>query len=86
MYTLTNQEYSKSKAALTRAQNSGDNEKLVKVVREAVALFNEKGWPDNWTLWRNALDDAGWSSRCEDEGRWQSRQLLNESSRLFDGF
>lgn len=47
------------KAALTRAVNTGDPEKIAKVCKAAVAEWNEIGaWPDHWSRWQRALDDA----------------------------
>lgn len=49
----------KQKAALTRAKNSGDPEKVVLACRNAVREWDEIGaWPDNWATWQVALDDA----------------------------
>jgi hypothetical protein len=49
----------KQKAALTRAINSGDPDKVVLACRAAVLEWDEIGaWPDNWSRWQRALDDA----------------------------
>lgn len=67
-YTLTRQEYSKAKAALTRARNSGDDGKLLDTVKAARHLFDRKGYPDNWSRWRNALEDLLWGDRdCRED-------------------
>jgi len=48
----------KQKAALTRAVNSGDVEKVKTVCRNAVAEWNEIGaWPDDWALFERKLND-----------------------------
>lgn len=51
--------YRNQKAALTRAVNSGDAEKVYAAVRKAVQEWDtwEHGWPDNWSRWQRALDD-----------------------------
>lgn len=61
------------KAALTRAVNSGDPDKIVLACRDAVKAWGEApfngAWPDDWSRWQRALDDAlGWRStvRLED--------------------
>lgn len=56
---LTNEEYGRQKAALTRARNSGDPAKVLKTVEAAVELWDERVWPDDWSLWRIALEDVG---------------------------
>ncbi len=60
---ITKQEYAKLKSALTRAKNSGDGHKVLAAVEAAVEVFNEKIWPDDWPLWRIALEDASWDAR-----------------------
>jgi hypothetical protein len=49
----------KQKAALTRAVNSRDPEKIARACKAAVAEWNACGaWPDDWSNWQRALDDA----------------------------
>jgi hypothetical protein len=60
---ITNREYAKLKAALTRAKNSGDPARVLKTVEAAVEVFNQKTWPDNWPMWRNALEEASQAAR-----------------------
>jgi hypothetical protein len=55
---LSNAEYRKQKAALTRAENSGDPEKVLRAVEKALAEWRGKAWPDDWARWRNALEEA----------------------------
>ena len=51
--------YPKQKAALTRAENSGDPHKVVAAVKKAVREWNEGGsWPDGWHRWNIAYGDA----------------------------
>jgi hypothetical protein len=59
-YTALNRMVRRQRAALTRAKNSGDLDKLVVTVREAVIEWNQPGsmWPDDWSAWQRALDDA----------------------------
>jgi len=48
----------KQKGALTRAVKTGDPEKVAKVCKEAVAVWNEIGaWPDDWSLFQRTLND-----------------------------
>jgi hypothetical protein len=59
-YDALNRMVRRQRAALTRAKNSGDPEKVVVVVAEAVREWNRPGmiWPDDWPTWRCALWDA----------------------------
>ena len=51
--------FPKQKAALTRAVNSGDREKVVLACAKVVKEWDEIGcWPDDWSRWQRALDDA----------------------------
>ena len=55
---IAQRDYSRLKGRLTRAKNSGDPQKVMAEVRYAVGVFNSQGWPDNWPMWRIALEDA----------------------------
>jgi|RhiMethySRZTD1v2_1073278.scaffolds.fasta_scaffold1235585_2 tellurite resistance-related uncharacterized protein len=57
---LTKAEFSKAKAALTRAKNSGDPHKVVDTVDKTFAAWDDAGvaWPDDWHRWERARDDA----------------------------
>jgi len=57
---LTNAQYKAQKAALTRAVNSGDPEKIERAVQKTVAEWNDGhyAWPDDWSRWQRALDDS----------------------------
>lgn len=59
-YQALNRMVRRQRAALTRAVNSGDPERIVLVCRDAVREWNAPDclWPDDWTLWQRALDDA----------------------------
>lgn len=47
------------KAALTRAINSRDPQKVQDACRKAVQDWNECGfWPDDWNRWEIALNDS----------------------------
>lgn len=57
-YARMQKEFPKQKAALTRAKNSGDVEKVKAVCKNAVAVWNEIGaWPDDWSLFERTLND-----------------------------
>lgn len=57
-YDRMNKVFPKQKAALTRAVNSGDPERVAKVCKEAVQVWNEIGaWPDDWGRFNRALND-----------------------------
>jgi hypothetical protein len=53
-----NRELPKLRAALTRAKNSKDNDKVLEAVRHAFARFEVIGYPDQWSNWQRAKDDA----------------------------
>lgn len=55
---IDNATYRNLKSRLTRAKNSGDPQKVMAEVEHAVAVFNDKGWPDAWPTWRCAAWDA----------------------------
>lgn len=58
-YAALNKLVRQQKAALTRAKNTGDPEKVAEVVAAAVRAWNQPGcmWPDNWSLWERTLND-----------------------------
>lgn len=58
-YEQMAKDFPKQKAALTRAVNSGDPEKVKATCRKTVAEWNANGgaWPDDWARWQRALDD-----------------------------
>jgi len=58
-YAEMNRLYPRQKSALTRAINSGDRDKLILAVRDAVRAWNNIGaWPDGWARWQRAVDDV----------------------------
>lgn len=67
-YTAANKLFRKQKSALTRAVNKKDKEAIVKACREAVAEWDKPNmaWPDSWSNWQRALDDAlGWGNHVD---------------------
>jgi hypothetical protein len=59
-YDALNRMVRRQRAALTRAKNSGDPNRVIVACRDAVREWNQPGamWPDDWPTWRNALWDA----------------------------
>lgn len=57
-YTLSQAEYINLKKALTRAINTKDPQKVIDAARKAKAIFEAKGYPDDWSRWERASDDA----------------------------
>jgi hypothetical protein len=57
---LTQAQFTRQKAALTRAENTGDPAKIEATVRKTVAEWNDGhyAWPDDWARWQSALDDS----------------------------
>jgi len=49
---------SRHKAALTRAENTGDPTRIIAACDAAFADFEQVGWPDCWSRWQRAKDDA----------------------------
>lgn len=57
-YTLTQEEYTKLQSKLKSAINSKDNDRIISTCDEALAIFEVKGYPDLWSDWERAKDDA----------------------------
>jgi thioesterase domain-containing protein len=59
-YDALNRTVRRQRAALTRAINSGEPEKVILAAREAVRQWNQPGaiWPDDWSRWQRAVDDV----------------------------
>lgn len=61
-YANANRVFRRQKAALTRAVNSGDPEKVALACRKAVREWSQPPfngcWPDDWSRWQRALDDV----------------------------
>jgi len=60
-YQLTKGEYRGAKSRLTRAQKTNNPETILKVAKKCLALFEEKGYPDDWSNWQRAADDASFA-------------------------
>ena len=57
-YALAKEQGPKLKAALTRAQKK-DYAAVLQACKKAIAAWEVWGaWPDNWSRWQRALDDA----------------------------
>lgn len=70
-YAALNKMVKRQRAALTRAKNSGNADKVVIACRDAVREWNQPGsmWPDDWGNWQRALDDVlswNWSVDLRD--------------------
>lgn len=66
-YTLTKRELTAARSRLTRVINAGDPRKIIGECKRASALFEEKGFPDCWSRWERAQDDAGFAIRNADD-------------------
>jgi hypothetical protein len=73
-YELTQKEHSNMKRALTGSQNrlkaattktevAARASHVVQEVGRAMAVFEAKGYPDDWSRWERARDDAQLSQR-----------------------
>jgi N12 class adenine-specific DNA methylase len=64
----------RQRAALTRAIHSGEPARVVLAVQKAVSEWDQPGiaWPDDWSRWQRALDDAlpGQFIRLQDLPDW----------------
>lgn len=56
-------EYRAIKGKITKAKNSKDPHKLIKVINEAERVFNEVGFPDCWMHWESLRDSARYQIR-----------------------
>jgi hypothetical protein len=58
-YDRMSREFPKQKAALTRAINSGQRDRVLLTCAATVKAWDEIGcWPDDWARWQRALDDV----------------------------
>ena len=59
-YDAINKIHRRLRSELTRAVNSKDPEKVIAAARAAVAEWEtwHWGWPDDWSRWQRALNDA----------------------------
>lgn len=62
-YSAMQKELPKLRAALTRAINSNDPNKVKETVTKAFARFDVIGYPDQWSNWERAKDDAEFALR-----------------------
>lgn len=68
-YILSQDEYRRLKTRLTRAENAAQKHggtywaKLEREAAYGLAIFDEQGYPDAWSRWTRALDDARYQQR-----------------------
>lgn len=55
--------YRKHRAAVTRAERSGDPARVLAACDAAIVSFDAIGWPDDWTHFQRAADDASFGAR-----------------------
>lgn len=55
---VTKAQFRSQKARLTRAKNSGDPLAVLAAVERTLDEWSGKVWPDDWSRWARALDDA----------------------------
>lgn len=58
MYTLSNQKLAQLKLKLKRVIKLGSNQDIIDEVERAYKIFEKEGWPDCWSDWQRAADDA----------------------------
>jgi len=76
---ISNEEYRQQKAALTRAINSGDPRKVLATVEKTLKAWERTVWPDDWSRWRRALEDAATAARYEHDN-WELAEELTAAS------
>ena len=62
-YEVAAKKFRGQRSALTRAVNSGDPRRVRAACAKAVTAWTDDedfggAWPDNWSMWQRALDDA----------------------------
>jgi hypothetical protein len=57
-YLLSPHEYRALKGALTRALRSGSRQRVLETCQKAFLTFEALGYPDDWSRWERAKDDA----------------------------
>lgn len=71
MYTLTKKQLSAERRRLTVAQKSGDPRKVLQACSSAFELFERCGFPDCWSRWERAKEDARFElERAKDAAMW----------------
>lgn len=55
---IDNATHRRLKSRLTRAKNSGDPNKVLAEVKNAVETWGTHAWPDDWSHWKRAAEDA----------------------------
>jgi hypothetical protein len=69
-YTLTQAEFTTLKSKLTRVLKSKNNDAIIAECNRAMAIFEQKGYPDNWSNWERAKDDATFAKSRESRRPW----------------
>jgi hypothetical protein len=72
--------YRRQKAALTRAINSRDPHKVITAAANGMVSFEQYGYPDDWSRWQRAQDDATSQIRFHAD-RWRRRPSRNRVNR-----
>ena len=57
-YELTKSELSRLKSSLTKAVKSGSSAAVIRAHDEAMAIFEQRGYPDCWQDWERAKSDV----------------------------
>lgn len=55
---VSNETHRRLKSQLTRAERSGQPIKVLAAVEAALEGWRGKAWPDDWSRWSRALQDA----------------------------
>ncbi len=85
-YKLAQEEFKGLKSKLTRAVNSGNPDKIIATADEAMAIFEQKGYPDSWANWEREKSDAEWrKARSHENGLLEPLAPSSVSPRLPKG-
>lgn len=73
--------YISRKRKLALAKASGDPDQIIRTCTEAAQSFARLGWPDSWSDWRRAYDDALFAKQRKGE---RVQALIEAGDRLFN--
>jgi hypothetical protein len=79
MEYITKAQHRADKARLTKAQRSGDLDRILDAVEKTVDGWEGKAWPDDWHRWFVALEDVVYSRTATAEQLERAMELSRRS-------
>lgn len=75
--------YRSFKSRLTRLKNRKDYKGIIDLWNEFKAYYNNSNepWPDAWSNWQRAADDAAFAIRSD---FFSGKDVINESKRIIE--